>query len=171
MDKSFDLLRVSLKIPQWEDMSFIRRLWSDPTTMAQVGGPVILTDEQADQWFRRMTDPANQTDCYRLIVNECGELIGEVSSHRLDRTTMTGEFNVKIIHSQRGKGYAKEAMRLFLDHFFGEYGGRIINDGVALNNRSGQEALLKFGFQHDSSEKEVFVLRMTRQRYYDLYGK
>ena len=163
--------RIQLKGLQWEDMSFIRRLWSDPDTMAPVGGPVILTDEQADQWFRRMTDSANQTDCYRLIVNENDELIGEVSSHRLDRATMTGELNIKIAHSQRRKGYAQEALHLFLDYFFSQYGGKTIIDSVALDNHAGQQILLKFGFQYDISVKEVFMLRMTRHRYYDLYGK
>jgi len=31
---------------------------------------------------------------------------------------MTADFNLKIAHKERRKGYAKEAMLLFLDYFF-----------------------------------------------------
>lgn len=165
------LLRVHLKMPHWDDMLFIRQLWSDSETMAPVGGPVILTGEQTEQWFKRMVDPGNPADCYRLIINEMNHPIGEVSSHRLDMTTMTGELNIKISHCQRRRGYAKEAMRLFLAYFFGEYGGRTIIDKVALDNHTGRQALLKFGFEHDPSIKEVCFLQMTQQRYHDLHGE
>lgn len=166
-----DSFRVYLKTLQWEDMAFVRQLWADPETMAPVGGVVLLSDEQAEQWFNRMTDPANESDCYRLVVNEDGQCVGEVSSHRLDRATMTGQFNLKICHAHRRKGYAQEAMRLFLDYFFGAYGGQVMIDSVAFDNRLGQKALLQFGFEHDPGMDDCFMLKMTRQRYYRLYGK
>lgn len=163
--------RVKLKIPQWEDMEFILKLWADAETMAPVGGPVLLTDEQARRWFERMADPGNLKDCYRLILNKSDEPVGEVSCHRMDRESMTGEFNIKVIYSERGNGYAAEAMRLFLDHFFKELGGCEIVDPVALSNHAGQKTLMKFGFEHDPSEEEIFMLRMTSKRYETLYEK
>ena len=151
-------------------MSFIRRLWADPETMKPVGGPIHLTDDQARGWFARIVDPGSRTDCYRLIINEEGQPIGEISFHRLDAETMTAEFNVKIVGQERGKGYGRQAMARFLNHFFNDFGGRMMVDDVGLDNHRGQEVLLKFGFEHDPRVEEVFRLRMTREQYDSLYG-
>lgn len=149
-------------------MRFIRRLWSDPETMRPVGGPVHLTDEQAEDWFARKIDPGNPTDSYRLILDHENRPVGEISHHHLDAESMTASFNIKIMHAERGKGYAKEAMQIFLNEFFNVRGGRVMMDDVALDNLAGQEALIRFGFEHDSNAGEVFRLRMTRERFNSL---
>ena len=151
-------------------MQFIRWLWSDSETMKPVGGPIYLTDDQARRWFGKMIAPGSPTDCYRLISNEENRSIGEISFHRFDSDSMVAEFNIKIASTERGKGYAREAMFLFLNYFFNHFGGRVLIDDVALDNYAGQQALLRFGFENDPSAEEVFRLRMTREQYNNLYG-
>jgi RimJ/RimL family protein N-acetyltransferase len=160
--------RITLKRPTWDDMPFIRALWSDEETMRAVGGVVTLTDEQARNWFARKIDPGSGTDGYWLIYDAANQPIGEISFHRLVRETMTADFNLKIKHSERGKGYARQAMRLVFDYWFGEFGGKVMNDDVALDNNAGQQALLKFGFEHDASITENFRLVLTREHYHSL---
>lgn len=96
--------------------------------------------------------------------------VGEISFHRLDLDSMTAGLNIKVASTERGKGYAKEAMLLFLDDFFNHMGGRVMTDDVALDNDGAQQALLRFGFEHDQGVKDVFRLRMTRERFNNLYG-
>lgn len=55
-------------------------------------------------------------------------------------------------------------------YFFNRSGGRILVDDVASGNYAGQQALLRFGFEHDPSAEDVFKLRMTRERYNHLHG-
>jgi RimJ/RimL family protein N-acetyltransferase len=160
---------ITLKIPQWEDMPFIRWLWGDPATMDPVGGQIHLTNEQAQHWFERMTNPRNQRDCYRLIVAEGNRRVGEISYHRWDPDTKSATFNLKVADRERGRGYAKAAMLLFLDDFFNRLGGRVLVDDVALENSAGQQALVRFGFEHDPSVKEVFLACMTWERFNCLY--
>ncbi len=162
--------RIQLKSPEWADMQFIQWLWSDPETMKPVGGPIQLTESQAQSWFTEMIYPGSPADCYRLIFNEEDQPVGEISFHHLVSDKMTAEFNIKIASTKRGKGYAKEAMILFLDYFFNQIGGRKLIDCVALDNYAGRQALLQFGFEHDPSEKDVFKLQMTRERYNNLYA-
>jgi RimJ/RimL family protein N-acetyltransferase len=150
-------------------MSYIRWLWSDPSTMAPVGGPVHLSDTEAHRWFERMIHPGDPSNCYYLIQNENDQPIGEISYHHFDHQTRRARFNVKIAYNQRGNGYAHQAMRLFLDEFFNQRGGREIVDDVALNNVGGQRALLKFGFVHDHSVKDVYLLRLSRETFNRLY--
>jgi RimJ/RimL family protein N-acetyltransferase len=144
-------------------MAFVRWLWADPETMSPVGGPVTLSDEETRQWFARMVDPGSPIDFYCLILDERNQPVGEISFHRLDRAQMEANFNVKIAAPFRGQGYAREAMVVFLGHFFHRLGGRAIVDDVALSNEAGQQALLRFGFEHDPSVTDVFRLRMTRE--------
>ena len=129
--------RIQLKSPGWEDMEYIRWLWSDPETMEPVGGPVLLSEEEAKHWFEYMIDSGRPTECYRLIFNEDGNPVGEVSFHNLDSDTMTAMFNLKIASEERGKGYGREAMEIFLDHFFNDLGGRVMLDDIATENLRG----------------------------------
>jgi RimJ/RimL family protein N-acetyltransferase len=161
---------VHIRPPTWDEMEYIRWLWSDPETMEPVGGPVLMTEEQARSWYARKVEPGSPVDCYQLILNEENLPVGEVGFHHLDLQTMTASFNIKVAAAERGKGYAREAMLLFLDYYFHELGGQTMVDDVALDNSVGQEALLRFGFEHDPVPEKVFRLRMTRQRYMSIFS-
>ena len=161
--------RVTLRPPCCEEMPFIRTLWADEETMRPLGGPVTLTDEQAECWFTRMIDPGDEHNLYCLIFDEQNTPIGEVSFHRMDWGTMTADFNIKIIASRRRQGYGNEAMRLLLDYFFYPVGGQLMLDDLALNNLSGQAVLRRFGFEHDPSIKEHYRMFLTREKFRQLY--
>lgn len=156
---------VILKRPLWSDMEFIRALWNDPVTMREVGGVVRLSDEQTVNWFARKIDPGSDSDGYWLIYDVTNRLIGEISFHRLVRATMTADFNLKIKHAVRRKGFARQAMRALFDYWFCEFGGQVMKDDVALDNFVGQQALLHFGFERDAGVADTCHLILTRERY------
>jgi RimJ/RimL family protein N-acetyltransferase len=137
--------------------------------MKPVGGPVLLSDDQAKRWFKHMIDPGRPTERYRLILDDHGDPVGEISFHHLDPNTMTAMFNLKIAHSERGKGYGREAMLIFLNQFFNELGGKEMLDDIAPDNQRGQELLLRFGFERDRSAESGFMIRMTRDQFNRLY--
>lgn len=162
--------RIYLRPPRWDEMSFVRWLWSDLDTMAVVGGPIQLTDERASHWYARMVDPGRPTDCYCLIFNEENRPVGEISFHRWKPERLTAGLNLKVASTDRRKGYATAAMLLFLDYYFNQFGGQVLTDDVALDNEAGQQALLKFGFEHDPAVEDVFMLRLTRDQFNALYS-
>ena len=84
MEQNQQNTQVELRLPNENDMAFIRWLWSDSETMKPVGGPIQLTDEQAQYWFADITNPGNPSDFYRLIFNEKNEPVGEISFHQLN---------------------------------------------------------------------------------------
>lgn len=161
---------VYLRPPRRDEMSFIQVLWGDPETMAPVGGPILLTDEQAARWFKAMIQPGRPTDYYCLIFKARDRPVGEISYHGLDET-MTAEFNLKIASAERGHGYAPIAMRLFLDTFFNQRGGQRLVDEVAIANHRGQQVLLQFGFEHDARHRDGVLLTMTREQFNRLYPR
>jgi RimJ/RimL family protein N-acetyltransferase len=168
-----DLLKgrhVYLRPPRQSELQFIRKLWTDPDTMAPVGGTVKFSDEKATRWFTRMVDPGNPADCYCLVFNEEDEPVGEVSFHRWNPENKTAGLNIKVLACHRGKGYAKDALHTFLTYFFGPFGGLIMTDDVGLHNHAGQRFLSRFGFQNDSSRKDVCMMRMTKEMFVSRSG-
>lgn len=156
---------ITIRHPRLEELSYIQRLWADPLTMAEVGGPIRLDPEQAAQWFSRIVSPGSETDIYFLIFNKDDQPVGEISFHRYDLSTGIAEFNIKIEHCHRGRGYAKQAVPLLLRYFFFDFGGKIMCDPVALDNQSGQEVLVKLGFKKDTSRSDVCLLKMSKEEF------
>ena len=148
----------------------MRWLWSDEATMAPVGGPVLLTDEIAERWFRRMVDPGNPLDGYYLIVDAQDRPVGEVSWHRLDPYTMTAALNLKVAHAERRQGYGSDALVQLLHEFFCRRGGKLMIDDVAVDNLGGQQMLLRFGFEADHGSVGTFRLLMREDRFRHRYG-
>ena len=163
-------INLFIRHPRLEELPYIQKLWADPLTMAEVGGPIHLTDEQAQNWFARMVSPGRKTDKYFLIFNEKDQPVGEISFHRYDKETGAAEFNIKIEHRHRGRGYAKQAVPLLLRYFFFDFGGKMMLDPVALDNQPGQKALIKLGFKKDASLQDVCLLKMTKEEFIDIYG-
>lgn len=68
--------RVTLTKPAFEDLAFIKELWTDPETNKFTGGPYQMQDETT--WFQRWIDPGLQDRRYALICNQEGLTDGDV---------------------------------------------------------------------------------------------
>ena len=153
---------VRLRVPTRADLPFIRALWADPQTMGAVGGPVALTAERAEAWFRRMVDPGAPTDRYFLIEDARGRPVGEISFHRRDLARDTAGLNVKVLASARGAGFGRAALEAFLSWYFADFGGAEITDDLRPDNEGGRRLMEQFGFVHDPSFAGVHFMRLTR---------
>lgn len=151
--------------PKISQLEFIMNMWADQPTMKPVGGVVLLNEDEALDWFRRMVDPGSPADCYRIIINDEEVPVGEVSFHRLNPDTMTAELNVKVLDRYRGRGYGSSAVMMMLDYFFGEFGGKTIIDLVAPDNTGGQQMLVSLGFSKDTNRTDVCLLSLNREDY------
>lgn len=161
--------KIILRTPVVSDLSYIRKLWADPDTMKDVGGPVVMDDENSRRWFEKMVDPGSETDRYFLVCGRDGAPLGEISFHRYDRRKRTAELNIKIEAGKRYLGHAPEALRLLLKYFFGEFGGEAMEDPLAPENRNGMRALRSAGFERDEARQDVIMMRLTKERYNKLY--
>lgn len=160
---------ILLRLPTAGDLPFIQRLWADADTMAAIGGPLEYTLERMERWYRYMVEPGRSADIYCLIVSKADQMpVGEVSCHGFDGTTAT--LNIKVHASYRGRGFGQDSLHTFLRFFFGQVGGAELIDDVALGNTEGQRLLLRCGFLHEPARQDVYLLRMLRQRYRELYG-
>ncbi len=162
---------VILRTPTAADLPYIRRLWADPETMQEVGGPIELSEQRAQRWFERMVDPGSDRDRYFLVCDQHGAPVGEISFHRYDAAQRTAEFNIKIEGNRRFGGHGFEAALLLLDYYFNTFGGEALIDPVAPANVPGQRALARFGFARVGASEEAVIFRMDKRRFNELYAK
>ena len=100
-----------LQKPREEDLFFIRQLWSDPATMAPVGGTIAMDEQSARQWYQRMVKPGSNGDRYFLIREvEQDRFIGEASLHRWQHSIGLAELNIKVMDNFRGSGFGRQAL-------------------------------------------------------------
>lgn len=156
---------IDLKTPERIDLNYINWLWSDPNTMKEIGGPILLEPGMAAKWYEQMVFPGNGKDLYFLIFTKRGSPVGEVGFHRFDTEKKEAELNIKISAKNRGKGYGSEAVKLLLNIFFKEFHGEIISDPVALKNINGSKMLISLGFVQDKSISEHCLLYLSKKRY------
>lgn len=155
---------VTLKTPDKEDMEYVKQLWSEEETMKEVGGPINLSEEKAEKWYKSVVCPGKDTDRFFLIYVD-GSPIGEVSFHRFNKAISTAEFNIKIQSNKRGNGFYKEACTLILDYYFNLFNGKVLLDPVAPNNILGQKALEKLGFERTEEKEEHVLLKLTKEKF------
>lgn len=154
---------VYIKQPSFEELEYVNELWNDEDTMADVGGVHPFPLEKRGEWYKRMVSPSDGKNCYFLIFNREGNPVGEVSFHRYDDRYGSAELNIKVQKKFRGRGYSKEAVRLILEYFFYEFGGKLMKDEVI--NINGQEALRKFGFKITSEENKSVIFTLTKEEF------
>ncbi|UCG60745.1 MAG: GNAT family N-acetyltransferase [Candidatus Zixiibacteriota bacterium] len=160
---------VYLRKPTVDELSFIEWLWSDEKSMKEVGGPIIMPKEKLLSWYEKMVNPGSEKDFYCLVFTNDNIPIGEISCHNIDRKEKTARLNFKIAHKYRGKGYAKEIMILFLNHYFTDLNGEIITDDLAEDNIASHRLFKRFGFEHKPGQGEAFYVELKKKTFFDLY--
>jgi RimJ/RimL family protein N-acetyltransferase len=155
---------VNLVEPSRIDHELVRSIWEDQETMAEVGGIAPLTEEKYKEWWLYMFDEKADENQYFLVLDtdNC-ECFGEVSFHRFDKVTRRAMFNIKIHTKFRGRGYAKEAIDLMLEHFFDVWKGEVMEDSVREQNRRGLEYMKEYGFRERGRDKDEVLLEMRRE--------
>ncbi|GAG46360.1 unnamed protein product, partial [marine sediment metagenome] len=67
--------------------------------------------------------------------------------------------------------YARDALGVFLGYFFGEFGGEVMIDNLALDNRGGRHLMAALGFRHDAERTDVYQMRLTKRMFTALHQK
>lgn len=124
---------ISLKKPTFADLDYVSYLWADEDTMKDVGGTHILHKSEYERFLSKNVDPVAGDRQYFLIIND-DIPIGEVSFGDYDKQTRTAMLNIKIEFTKRRKSYAKQALQLFCDYYFYEFGGLYLEDLVGNEN-------------------------------------
>lgn len=174
MSKIVDLYRrngknVYIKQPEFEELSFISKLWGDEETMAEIGGAYVFPKEKWEMFYKKMVQPTDGKNFYCLIYTVRDKAIGEVSFHGFDSATKAARINVKVHHRYRNKGYGEEAVRLLLEYYFLEFNGRAIIDTI--KTESGKKFFAKIGFESIGEFRNQTTYKLTKGEFFSLEAK
>ena len=83
--------------------------------------PFPRSPANTQRWIEAESQRQPDGDNVRFVIeNESGEVVGDLTTHGCDQRVGTFAYGIAIRRDQRRKGYAKEAIRLVLRHYFGE---------------------------------------------------
>jgi RimJ/RimL family protein N-acetyltransferase len=83
--------------------------------------PFPTSKEEVRQWVAQRALQRGEDDTFFFVIETlAGQFVGSISPALCDRRNGTFSYGLGILPSHRRKGYASEAIVLFLGYFFGE---------------------------------------------------
>ena len=151
---------IYIKQPEISEFNFISKLWADEETMRDIGGTYDFSEDKWENFYDKMVYPGDGKNFYCLIYEvNSNKPVGEVSFHGYDCVTKSARFNIKILYSERRKGYGEEAARLLLEYYFLDFGGKMIIDNVKTDE--GIKLIQKLGFEVTGQYKDEVGVRLS----------
>ena len=134
------------------------------------------SSEAARRWAETEGLPRPDTDDFRFaITNREGELVGTINTHHCDRINGTFEYGIGVFPGHARKGYARDAIRVVLRHYFNELPYQKVVAGVyayneaslALHRSLGMVEEGRLRSQHLSGGRhhDVYLFGMTRTEF------
>lgn len=152
---------VYIKQPEFKELEFVSKLWSDSDTMNEIGGTFNFPKEKWSNFYKKMIYPTDGKNFYCLIYRNDNVPVGEVSFHGYDSITKVARFNVKILKKYRDNGYGEEGIRLLLEYYFFEFCGAIVIDSVS--TPSAIKVLSRIGFQVIRQFKNETTMKLLKE--------
>lgn len=137
---------LTLRAIEERDAEVLLHMINDPEMENSVVGysfPVSLSAQKA--WIAGLSSDKN----LRYAIDAGEGMVGMVSVSNLDLKNRTGNLNVKIIDSARGKGYASKALNLVIEYCFQELGLNCITANILEKNSASRALFEKAGFKLD----------------------
>ena len=168
MNEKVDLYRrsgklVYIKSPEFRELNFVEELWSDRKNMGEFGREYYFPRTKWEMFYEKMVNPTDGKNFYCLVYDNENNSVGEVSFHGYNPATKVARINVKIHYNYRNIGYGEEALKLLLEYYFLEFGGKAIIDSVKSNE--GKNLLRKIGFEEISSFKNQTTYKLTKKKF------
>lgn len=154
---------VYIKMPKFNELSFVKDLWGDKKNMGDFGGVYSFPKEKWEMFYKKMVNPTDGKNFYCLVYDLMDRPVGEVSFHGYNSATKVARINVKIHYEHRGNGYAKEALTLLLEYYFLEFGGEAIIDSVITDE--GKSLLKKIGFEELNNFRNQGTYKLTKKKF------
>jgi len=126
-----------------------------------------VTEKMEDGWIERALDDRNRSRVIYAIEDRAdGALVGFVQLRDIDWINRNADFGIVIGNpSRRGRGLAREALALMVDHAFSALNLHRISLRVAAYNRIAIKLYEGFGFSTEGQLRQHVFLD---DRYHDL---
>ena len=142
--------RVRLRPLRETDAADVFALYSDPEVCRYWSFATWTEPAQAEAWLAERM-PMRPPAAYGWALTETGEdrFIGTIALFSLSGPNQRAELGYSLLPSRQGRGLAREAVRLALDHAFGPLGLERIEADVDPRNEASWRLLEHFGFRRE----------------------
>ena len=154
---------IYIKMPEFNELAFVKDLWGDKKNMGDFGEVYSFPREKWEGFYKKMVAPTDGKNFYCLIYDLKNNPIGEVSFHGYNSATKVARINIKVHYEHRKNGYGEEALRLFLEYYFFEFGGEAIIDSVKTDE--GKSLLKKVGFEEINNFRNQGTYKLTKNKF------
>ncbi len=139
--------RVILTLLREEDSEWMWKEVNRRDTLPVMGRYGIFSVEEEKNFVQKAYEDKDKPRL--LIMTKDGKRAGIIGVNEYDRRDGTAEIGYWIAHDMRGKGYAKEALSLFVDFLFTELNYRKLYAVTDSVNVASQRVLEANGFRRE----------------------
>ena len=158
--------RIRLRGVEPEDAAFFFAWNRDAEMMRgldEIWPPSTLAGTQ--EWIRKLSVEKPAKDEIFCVIEELtGMPVGSINAHTTNPRHGTFRYGIAVHRDYRGRGYAGEAIVIFLRYFFGELRYQKVNATVYAFNAPSIRLHEKLGFVCEGRLRRVLY---TEGRYYD----
>ncbi len=145
--------RVVVRPLTADDVVFLLAYRNDPVVARYQGWPLPFTDEHAAEFVNNPGILGDPGWLQRGIYLREGRLIGDVGVWTGDGEAEVG---ITLAPDMRGRGYAAEALRLVLDHLFGDLGLHRVVAEADPRNTAVLRLLAGLGFRREGTRAAAY---------------
>jgi len=159
--------KVRLRSVEPEDWEFFYN-WNLETdtqkNLAAIWFP--QSKENVKNWIKKEIAKAPENEEHFFVIETLtGETIGCINANTLSKNNGSFRYGLGIVQSQRKKGYASEAIKIFLNYYFNELRYNKVNAAVYSFNESSIVLHEKLGLIQEGRLRQV---KFTDGKYWDI---
>ncbi|GKU79387.1 GNAT family N-acetyltransferase [Paenibacillus sp. L3-i20] len=118
-------------------------------------------------WAEKVASNGANGDNVMLAIETLdGKIVGSISAHSCDARNGAFKYGVAIFHDHRLNGYASDAVKILLRHFFHELRYEKVTAHVYAFNESSVRLQVKLGFKQEGKIRSVIY---TNGQHHDEY--
>lgn len=157
--------RIALRWLTEQDVPDLFEIFRDPEVARFIGIPQMEDEQDARELVREIEDLAEAKTLYQWGVADLEDdrVLGTVTLADLDWKNERAEIGFVVGRAHWRKGYANKAVRLLLDHAFGDLGLHRIEADVDPRNEGSLRLLENLGFQREGYLPERHLIDGERQ--------
>ncbi len=146
--------RLVIRVMERQDVDSARRLHNDDSTLLRLTNVEHVSETQQEAWFQAVSS-SKKSKRYTILDSGSGEFIGIFRVDMLDLVNRSVCVGLDIAPNMRGKGYAKEIYRYFLDHYFLHYGMHRLYLAVLATNEVARSLYRALGFREEGVHRDA----------------
>lgn len=134
---------ITLRAIEETDASVFYEMINSPEIEGSVlGNSYPVSMEQQKNWIKNL----GNGNIVRYAIDNGEGAVGMCSISSIDMRNRTANLNVKLLQSERGRGYAKKALILVIDYCFLELNMNCLTANILARNTRSQKLFEKVNF-------------------------